>query len=90
MPSDASAELTGLQEEEGRAVEGRRRRLATLPALQEGARRRGVADSGVEARMRDVEGGIAGAEREVAAIREKVVAAGRALPADLRDDGDEA
>ena len=92
MPSDPLAELTRLQEQEERAVEaleGRRRALATLEALQEGARRRGKADSGIEARTRDAEGEVARAEEEVAAIRQKVVAAERALPANLRD-GEEA
>lgn len=89
MPSDSLADLTHLQEQEERAVEaveGRRRELATAEALLEDAKRLGKATDAIEARMRAAEGEVARAERESAAIREKVVAAERALPADLRDD----
>jgi predicted nucleic acid-binding Zn-ribbon protein len=89
MPTDALAELTRLQEQEERAVEvmdEHRRQLATLQALREDARRRGEPAGGIEARIRAAEAGIADAEREIAALRERIAAAEQALPADLKDD----
>lgn len=89
MPSDALAELTRLQEQEERAVEAveeHRRQRATLEALLEDARRRGEGTGGIEARLRTAEAEVARAEGEAAALHERVAAAGRALPADLRDE----
>ena len=89
MPPDALAELTRLQEQEERAVEAieeHRRRLATLQALLESARRRGEDAGGIEARARTAEGEVVRAEQAIAAIRERVIAVERALPADPRED----
>ena len=89
MPPDALAELTRLQEQEERAVEvmeAHQRQLATLQALLEDTRRRGRATGGIEARMRAAEEGVARAEREIAALREQIVAAERALPVSLKDE----
>ena len=93
MPPDPLAELTRLQEQEERAVEAveeHRRQIATLQALLEDARRRGEAAGGIEARMRAAEAEVARAEREIAALRERIAAAERALPANLKDEEDEA
>jgi predicted nucleic acid-binding Zn-ribbon protein len=89
MPSDPLAELTHLQEQEERAVEimeAHQRQLATLQALLEDTKRRGEAAGAIEAQMQAAEGEILRAERAIAALREKIVAAERALPASLRDD----
>ena len=93
MPPDAHAELTRLQEQEEQAIalmEEHQRRIATLQALLEGAKRREQATGGIEARIRTAEEGAARAGREIAALRERIVAAEQALPADLRDEDDEA
>ena len=94
MPPDPLAELTRLQEQEERAVESmeeHRRQLATLQALLEDAKRRGdTAAVGIEARVRTEEEGVARAEREIAALREQIVAAEKALPPNLKDDDEEA
>ena len=89
MPSDPPAELTRLQEQEERAgevMDEHRRQLATLQALAEDATRRGEQAGGIEARIRAAEAGIDDAEREIAGLRERIVAAEQALPAGLRDD----
>jgi hypothetical protein len=94
MPSDALAELTRLQEQEERAVEAmerHQRELATLQALLADARGRGdTAAVGIEARVRTEEEGVARAEREIAALRERIVASEKALPLNLKDDDEEA
>ena len=93
MPPDPLAELTRLQEQEERAVEGmeeHRRQLATLQALLEDARRRGEAPAAIEAQIKAAEEGMARAGREIAALRERIAAAEQALPADLRDEDEEA
>ena len=93
MPPDPLAELTRLQEQEERAVEGmeeHRRQLATLQALLEDARRRGEAPAAIEAQIKVAEEGMARAGREIAALRERIAAAEQALPADLRDEDEEA
>lgn len=92
MPSDPLAELTRLQEQEERAVEAReeqQRRLATLQALLEDAKRRGKDGAGLGAQVQAASGEVARAEQEIAALREKIEAAEQALPADLKD-GEEA
>jgi predicted nucleic acid-binding Zn-ribbon protein len=89
MPSDALAELTRLQEQEERAVEvmeEHQRQLATLQALLEDRKQRGEAAGGIEAQMQAAEGEVLRAEREIAALREKIVAAEQALPANLKDE----
>lgn len=92
MPSDPLAELTRLQDQEERAVESReeqQRRLATLQALLEDAKRRGKDGAGLEAQVQAASGEVARAEQEIAALREKIEAAEQALPPDLKD-GEEA
>ncbi len=89
MPSDALAELTRLQEQEERAVEvmeEHQRQLATLQALLEDRKQRGEAAGGIEAQMQAAEGEVLRAEREIAVLREKIVAAEQALPAKLKDE----
>jgi predicted nucleic acid-binding Zn-ribbon protein len=89
MPSDALAELTRLQEQEERAVEvmeEHQRQLATLQALLEDRKQRGEAAGGIEAQMQAADGEVLRAEREIAALREKIVAAEQALPANLKDE----
>jgi hypothetical protein len=89
MPSDALAVLTRLQEQEERAVEvmeEHQRQLATLQALLEDTKRRGKPAGGIEAQIQAAEGEIVWAEQEIAVLREKIVAAEQALPADLQDD----
>ena len=93
MPPDPLAELTRLQEQEERAVdtmEEHRRQIATLEALLEDAKRRGEAPGAIEARIEAAEDGVTRAEREIAALRERIAAAEKALPADLRDGDEEA
>ena len=90
MPPDPFADLTRLQEQEERAVESmeeHQRQLATLQALLEDAKRRGEAPGAVEAGIEVAEEEVARAGREIAALREKIAAAEKALPADLRDEG---
>jgi hypothetical protein len=89
MSSDAFADLTRLQEQEERVVEAmeeHRRQVATLQALLGDARRRehGTGRIGAQVRVADEEVGLA--ERDIAALRERIVAAEKALPADLRDE----
>ena len=89
MPSDALAVLTRLQEQEERVVEvmeEHQRQLATLQALLEDTKRRGKPAGGIEAQIQAAEGEIVWAEQEIAVLREKIVAAEQALPADLQDD----
>ena len=89
MPSDALAELTRLQEQEERAVEvmeEHQRQLATLQALLEDRKRRGEEAGGIEAQMQAAEGEILRAGQEIAALREKIVVAEQALPANLKDE----
>jgi len=89
MPSDALAELTRLQEQEERAVEvmeEHQRQLATLQALLEDRKQRGEAAGGIEAQMQAADGEVLRAEREIAALRETIVAAEQALPANLKDE----
>ena len=93
MPPDPLAELTRLQEQEERAVESmeeHQRRLATLQALLEDAKRRGEAPGAIAARIAAAEEGVARAEQEIPALRERIVAAEKALPPDLRDKDEEA
>jgi predicted nucleic acid-binding Zn-ribbon protein len=89
MASDALAELTRFQEQEERAVEvmeEHQRQLATLQALLEDRKQRGEAAGGIEAQMQAADGEVLRAEREIAALREKIVAAEQALPANLKDE----
>ena len=89
MPSDALAELTRLQEQEERAVEvmeEQQRQLATLQALLEDRKQRGEAAGGIEAQMQAAEGEVLRAEREIAVLREKIVAVEQALPVNLKDE----
>jgi predicted nucleic acid-binding Zn-ribbon protein len=89
MASDALAELTRFQEQEERAVEvmeEHQRQLATLQALLEDRKQRGEAAGGIEAQMQAAEGEVLRAEREIAVLREKIVAAEQALPAKLKDE----
>ena len=88
MSSDALADLTRLQEQEERVAEAmeHRRQVATLQALLKDARRRehGTGRIGAQMCVADEEVGLA--ERDIAALRERIVAAEKALPADLRDE----
>jgi predicted nucleic acid-binding Zn-ribbon protein len=89
MLSDALAELTRLQEQEERAVEvmeEHQRQLAMLQALLEDRKRRGEAARGIEAQMQAAEGEVLRAEREIAVLREKIVAVEQALPVNLKDE----
>jgi predicted nucleic acid-binding Zn-ribbon protein len=89
MPSDALAELTRLQEQEERAVEvmeEHQRQLATLQALLEDRKQRSEGADRIEAQMQAAEGEVLRAEREIAALREKIVAAEQVLPANLKDE----
>ena len=89
MASDALAELTRLQEQEERAVEvmeEHQRQLATLQALLEDRKQRGEAAGGIEAQMQAAEGEVLRAEQAIAALREKIVTAEQALPANLKDE----
>ena len=89
MPSDPLAGLTHPQEQEARAVEAveeHQRQLTIRQALLEDARRRGEAPGAVEARIETAGERVARAGRETAALRERIAAAGRAPPADLRDE----
>ena len=93
MPSDPLAELSHLQEQEERAVEvmeEHQRQIATLQALLEDAKRRGEAPGGIEAQIEAAEEEVARAKREIAALRERIAVAEKALPADLRDEDEEA
>ena len=93
MQSDALAELTRLQEQEERAVremEEQRRQLATLQALLEDAKRRGEAAGAIERQAQAAAAAVTRANREIAALRERIAAAEQALPANLRDDDAEA
>lgn len=89
MQSDVLAELTRLQEQEERAVremEEQRRQLATLQALLADAKRRGEAAGAIERQAQAAAAAVTRADREVAALRERIAAAEQALPANLRDD----
>ena len=93
MPSDPLAELSYLQDQEERAVEAmeeHQRQIATLQALLEDAKRRGEVPGAIEAQIEAAEAGVARAGREIAALRERIAVAEKALPADLRDEDEEA
>lgn len=67
-------------------MEEHQRQLATLQALLEDRKQRGEAAGGIEAQMQAAEGEILRVEREIAVLREKIVAVEQVLPANLKDE----